>query len=78
MGKRTNRQQPPPNELVSHYREIGIPAVAAAARYQARDRAGTRLRRQGSLRENPQDNSLSRENANENVEALVLVDSAQE
>jgi hypothetical protein len=66
MGKRTNRQQPP-NELVSHYREIGIPAVAAAARYQTRDRASPR--RQGDVQENVQESSPSRENANENVEA---------
>jgi hypothetical protein len=66
MGKRTNRQQPS-SELVNQYREIGIPAVAAAARYQTRDRAGTR--RQGDVQGNAQENSPSRENANENVEA---------
>jgi hypothetical protein len=65
MDKRTNRQHPPPDELVSQYRDIGIPAVAAAARYQSRDRAGTRPRRPKGSQENPP----ARDNNNENVGA---------
>jgi hypothetical protein len=59
MDKRTKRPQRPPDELVSQYREIGIPAVAAAARYQSRDRPGARPRRQEQSQEeqeNSQDN----------------------
>jgi ribosomal protein L12E/L44/L45/RPP1/RPP2 len=56
--KRTKRPQRPPDELVSQYREIGIPAVAAAARYQSRDQAGARPRQQEESREeNAQEDS---------------------
>jgi hypothetical protein len=56
MDKRTKRPQRPPDELVSQYREIGIPAVAAAARYQSRDRPGARPRRQKESQEEEQEN----------------------
>jgi hypothetical protein len=57
MDKRTKRPQRPPDELVSQYREIGIPAVAAAARYQSRDRPGAQPRRQEESQEEEQENS---------------------
>ena len=43
MAKETKRPKPSrahkPSELVHQYREVGIPAVAAAARYNASSRA---------------------------------------
>jgi hypothetical protein len=46
MDDKTKRQKRSPDELVSQYRGIGIPAVAAAARYQSRERPDTGSRRQ--------------------------------
>ena len=60
MAKRTNRPQRPPDELVSQYREIGIPAVAAAARYQSRDQAGKRPRGQEESHENEKESVEAR------------------
>jgi transposase-like protein len=48
MDKKTNQRQQQPaddkNELVRQYREIGISAVAAAARCQRADPAASRSR----------------------------------
>ncbi|MBX9830195.1 MAG: hypothetical protein K2Y27_35015 [Xanthobacteraceae bacterium] len=65
MDKENNRRRHSPNELVSQYRDIGIPAVAAAARYQSPDRVGTRPRRQ----DDSQDDARAGENQRESGEA---------